>query len=398
VLGVSEYHRRFLAEAYDLERVACVPNGIDLDRFDPTIKKIKGRCVYASSPDRGLLALLRLWPKIIGNEKRPELVIAYGFDNIDKWIASGRHDLAEFKAEVMALIEKTPQVVFRGRLPQDELAKLYCESYAWLYPSDFLETSAISAMEAMAGGCVPVCSSTGALKETVGDGGLVVWGPGRTRSNPYSSAWREFYVACARGVIFEVQTRMILRAKALERAKSLTWDQAYTAHWKPLIEGLLSEKVAPSLPAHDGVNVLVSGADLPRELALRDASLSVTSPNGADFLGREVGTEVGLTPRASGSPLGHLVGGVVGAGSEEQVIGPDATAVVAAVEDAQIPRNGTVHEHPGDTVSPPHRLPEIDLTVAGTVQAGGPDPAVARSVDLRPEARQVRRRKLKAHR
>ena len=241
VLGVSAYHRDHLTEVYGLpsDKVSYVPNGVSLDRFDPTIKKVKGRCVYASSPDRGLLTLLRLWPRIIGNEKKPELHVAYGFDNIDKHIASGRSDLAQFKDECLSLIEKTPQVVFRGRLPQDELARLYCESYALLNPGDFIETSYIGAMEAMAGGCIPVTSSVGATKETVGDGGLVVWGPNRTRSNPYSPAWRDFFVHCARGVLFEVNTRKILESRARERAKSLTWDNSYERHWKPLVEELL---------------------------------------------------------------------------------------------------------------------------------------------------------------
>jgi glycosyltransferase involved in cell wall biosynthesis len=271
VLGVSEYHRRFLAEAYDLERVACVPNGIEIDRFDPTIKKIKGRVTYANSPDRGLLTLLNMWPSIIGNEKKPELHIAYGFENVDKWIASGRNDLAEFKSECMHLIENTRQVVYRGRLPQDELAKLYCESYMWAYPSDFTETSCISAMESMAGGCIPVTSSVAALKETVGDGGLVVYGPNGTRSNPYSPAWREFFIACARGVLFELQTRKILEARARARAPLFSWDNSYERHWKPLIAELLGD-VAPRESAHRSPNgaVLetVSAAEVGDSLAV----------------------------------------------------------------------------------------------------------------------------------
>lgn len=250
VLGVSAYHRDFLADAYALppDKVGYVPNGIDLNRFDPTIRKIPGRCVYASSPDRGLVTLLKMWPEIIGDETTPELHVAYGFHNIDKWIETGRNDLAEFKAEVMTLMERTPRVVWRDRLPQNDLARLYAESYAWLYPSDFLEVSCISAMEAMAGGAVPVCSSVGALKETVGDGGLVVYGPDKTRSNPYSPAWRDFYVQCARGVLFEMNTRKRLEGRARERAKAFTWDANYRDHWKPLVEALLDGGYAEPTP------------------------------------------------------------------------------------------------------------------------------------------------------
>jgi glycosyltransferase involved in cell wall biosynthesis len=252
VLGVSAYHRDFLAAAYALppERVGYVPNGIDLDRFGAKVRKIPGRVVYASSPDRDLATLLKMWPEIIGSEKKPELHICYGWNNIDRWIESGRSDLAEFKAEVTALIDKTPQVVFRGRIPQDELARLYQESYAWLYPTSFTETSCISAMEAMAGGCVPVCSSVGALKDTVGDGGLVVYGPGKTRSNPYSPAWRDYFVLCARAVLFEMNTRKTLEKRARERAKAFTWDASY-GRWKSIIGELLGDTPA-SEPTPNG--------------------------------------------------------------------------------------------------------------------------------------------------
>ena len=242
VLGVSAYHRDYLTDAYALppEKVGYVPNGVDLARFDPKVKKVPGRCVYASSPDRDLITLLKMWPEIVGSETKPELHVCYGWQNIDRHIEAGRTDMAEFKAECTALLESTPQVVFRGRLPQDELARLYAESYAWLYPTSFLETSCISAMEAMAGGCVPVTSSAGALKDTVGDGGLVVYGPGKTRSNPYSPAWCDFYVACARAVLFEVNTRKTYERAARERAQVFSWDKSYADHWKPLVEGLLS--------------------------------------------------------------------------------------------------------------------------------------------------------------
>jgi glycosyltransferase involved in cell wall biosynthesis len=244
VLGVSGYHRDFLAEAYGLSNADYVPNGIDLGRFDPTVRKKPFQAVYASSPDRGLLTLLDLWPRIATGvtgtqEKDARLVVAYGFDTMDKWINAGRHDLGAFKDACLAKMKATPGVEYVGRLPQDRLAKVYAESYAWLYPSDFLETSCISAMEAMAGGAVPVVSSAGALKETVGDGGLVVYGPNGTRSNPYSPAWRDFYVNCARTVLFEANTRKTLEAKARARAQAYTWDAAYE-RWQTIVGEVLT--------------------------------------------------------------------------------------------------------------------------------------------------------------
>lgn len=239
VLGVSGYHRDFLADAYGLANVSYVPNGIDLARFDPATPKQPFSAIYASSPDRGLLTLLDLWPRIAGDEPSAVLTVAYGFDTMDAWINAGRHDLAEFKNHCLEKMKSTPRVEYVGRLPQDELARRYDRTVALLYPSDFLETSCITAMEAMAGGCVPVVSSVGAVKETVGEGGLVVWGPGRTRSNPYSPAWRDFYVRCAQGVLFERTNRLALEARARQRAQHWTWDRSYREHWLPIVDDLL---------------------------------------------------------------------------------------------------------------------------------------------------------------
>lgn len=248
VMGVSAWHAGMLRRYYDLpaEAVAFVPNGIDLGRFAQPIKKVPFRAVYASSPDRGLAQLLRMWPSISSSEQSAELHVGYGWENVDSAIERGDKQLAAFKAEMVRLIERTPGVVWRGRLPQDQLARLYAEAVAWLYPSHFLEVSCISAMEAMAGGAVPVTSAAGALKETVGPGGLIV--PG----NVYGRPWGYTYIQIARAVLFETNTRRIGEALARERGATFSWDAAYRDHWCPLVTGLLDGK--PGIRALAGVS------------------------------------------------------------------------------------------------------------------------------------------------
>ncbi len=234
VCGVSRWHADYLTQQYDLDpaKADFVPNGIDLARFDPESKKVFGRCVYASSPDRGLDRLIALWPAIKGQEDAPELHIGYGWENVDKRIAAGDQAYAAFKDALVKKIESTPGVVFHGRLGQADLAALYDAAWAWLYPTEFLEVSCISAMEAMAGGAVPVCSSAGALKETVGPGGYVV--PGL----PSSRAWPDFYVNVARGAVYEMNTHKAGELAARARAQAFSWDNA-VAKWQSVIAGCL---------------------------------------------------------------------------------------------------------------------------------------------------------------
>lgn len=242
VLGVSAWHAAYLSQVYGIDNVDCVPNGIDLDRFPAKVKKVPFRCVYASSPDRGLARLLQMWPTVVANEPAAELHIAYGWETFDKYIQMGRHDLAQQKQEVIGLLERTPQVVWRGRLPQDELARLYQESYLWLYPTSFLEVSCISAMEAMAGGAVPVTSAAGALRETIGGAGLIVDG------NTYTQAWKDFWCLCARSALLSPEVRLPLAAKGRERAKALSWDASYE-QWKGITVQLLEGRKEASLEA-----------------------------------------------------------------------------------------------------------------------------------------------------
>ncbi len=234
VLGVSDWHAHYLASCYDLspERVDYVPNGVELSRFAGDVSKVPWRCVYASSPDRGLDRLLAIWPAIVEAEPQAELHIAYGWETIDRSIQAGAADLIPLKARIEALLKQTPRVVWRGRLPQGELAKLYQESYAWTYPTSFTEVSCISAMEAMAGGCVPVTSAVGALPETIGDAGALVTG------NTYTPAWQEWFGAVVRGILTDRGTRLDYAARGRERARGLTWDAAYEK-WKEVVGGVL---------------------------------------------------------------------------------------------------------------------------------------------------------------
>lgn len=231
VLGVSQWHADMLRRYYDHHdslNFDYVPNGIDLERFANPPEKIAFRCVYASSADRGLARLLQYWPEIVNIEPTAELHVAYGWETMDRMIAMGRSDLAGFKADMERKIAETKNVVWRGRLGQADLAQLYGESYLWLYPTDFLEVSCISAMEAMAGGAVPITTECGALAETIGGAGLLVPGPTSSR------AYKGTYLKIAIGAMTERITRMGYAERGRERAQALTWDAAYD-RWKQVL-------------------------------------------------------------------------------------------------------------------------------------------------------------------
>jgi len=173
---LSEYHKSLLRMQLDNGTFIPIPenkifltaNGIDLI---PPINKWKGdtkKMIYCSSPDRGLVYLLRNWPII--KEKVPDatLDIYYGFDIFDRIFANnpGRQ---EWKHKVLAMTKQSG-ITYHGRVGHKELQDAFGKSGAWAYPTDFGEISCINAMKAQALGAIPVVTNFAALQETVRNG------------------------------------------------------------------------------------------------------------------------------------------------------------------------------------------------------------------------------------
>ena len=102
-------------------------------------------------------------------------------------------------------------VIFTGWVEQDDLPAMYSLARCMFFPSVY-EEFGIPTCEAMACGCPPVVSNTGALPEIAGEAGLVV-----DPFNPMEMA----------GALERLFTDDALRAecsaRCLERAKQFTW-------------------------------------------------------------------------------------------------------------------------------------------------------------------------------
>ena len=236
IFGISQWHADYLQMAYPFlqGKVGYLYNGVDLSMFEEKQDRVRYRCIYASSPDRGLLNLLHMWPQIRSIEPTAELHVFYGWSGIDFWINQGRRDLMEFKRVVSSYLDQ-PGIQWRGKMPQRELAKEMCKSDLLLYPTSFLETFGLVPLEAMAAGMLPVTSKLGAITEVVGDAGFLV--PGSAESTEYQRKWL--------GVAFASLVDKLTRAEFMgsegynvrgkERAKLFTWEATY-GKWKAEVE------------------------------------------------------------------------------------------------------------------------------------------------------------------
>ena len=190
VIAVSEFTKRELVELLGTppEKVTVIPNGV-ADVFSPDGPAAEGDYVLSvgTLEPRKNLARVEEATRLSGAELR--VVGARGWGGVQ---AAG----------------------WLGRVPDDELARLYrgakCVVYASLY-----EGFGLPIAEAMACGTPVVTSRGGATEETAGGAAVLV--------DPYDPA------AIAAGIAEAVERCDELRRLGLERARAFSWDEAARA-------------------------------------------------------------------------------------------------------------------------------------------------------------------------
>lgn len=126
------------------------------------------KMLYASSYDRGLEHLLKMWPDIKKELSNATLEICYGWNLFDKGYA-GNEYMMKWKASMDELM-KQDGITHHGRLSKKDLDKITSECDLWVYPTHFEETNCITALRSQSLGCVPVTVNLAALQDTVFSG------------------------------------------------------------------------------------------------------------------------------------------------------------------------------------------------------------------------------------
>ncbi len=126
---------------------------------------------YASSYDRGLDILLKMWPKIKEAVPGATLDVCYGWDLFDV-AARDNKERQEWKKTQVKLL-KQEGIAEHGRVGKDKLWEIRSKCGVWAYPTYFTEINCITALESQLDGLVPVTMTLGALKETAQKGILI---------------------------------------------------------------------------------------------------------------------------------------------------------------------------------------------------------------------------------
>jgi len=153
-------------------------NGCNPQDFS-RISKVPGKCIYASSPDRGLHLLLQQWGKIRAAVPYARLKVFYHslphyFDRIDYLLNSTTHPSDKEhgrRASIIRDLIKSDGVEYVGSVSRARMAQEYSEAKLLTYPCDptsYTEGYAVAIMEGCASGAVPVISDVDALTEIYG--------------------------------------------------------------------------------------------------------------------------------------------------------------------------------------------------------------------------------------
>lgn len=185
MFGLCEAHKHSIESDHALlkGKVVVSSNGIKLELIreiekTPAPPRDPHRIMYASSPDRGLLPLLKIFRRVREYVPDASLYIAYGFENIDKLLKAGPQ-FSHFKKIKDAILKECqqPGVHWLGRIPQPQLLQEWRKTALLVYPTLFRETSMTTIMEAQAMGAFPVCSPVWAQGENLRAGSLIPGDP-----------------------------------------------------------------------------------------------------------------------------------------------------------------------------------------------------------------------------
>jgi glycosyltransferase involved in cell wall biosynthesis/SAM-dependent methyltransferase len=230
VWAVSEWHKNQIHETtgYPLDNIKALRNGIvPIDVLDPPFR-MDGRLLYAARPERGLPNLIKPGG-IMDHLKDYELQLAM-YSNYPP-------EMREFYDWCAQEINRLPNVTLPKELTQAQMRDALANCRAYIYPTQFEETSCIIARECIATRTPILTTKTGALPETLGKCGIFfedwlkdvkkIYGGTEGYPTPGDDEWNSLFAEFVRYHLETDYGREAIRvaSDAMEqRRKDLYWD------------------------------------------------------------------------------------------------------------------------------------------------------------------------------
>lgn len=199
IFCLTEWHVNYMEHIFPSLKNILVPfyYGIDdifffknnIHEKDKT-NKIKNSFIYSSFPNRGLLPLLQMWPKIYNSNNSVSLNIYCDLNN--KWVNDIAFEQITKIKQLLSLYnlenETCYNIYYHGWVSKFDLSEAWKKADIWFYPCIFMETFCLTALEAAASNTLCVCNDLAALQNTVGERGIVISG------DPMSEEWQRIAI------------------------------------------------------------------------------------------------------------------------------------------------------------------------------------------------------------
>uniref|UniRef100_A0A6C0CZU9 Glycosyl transferase family 1 domain-containing protein n=1 Tax=viral metagenome TaxID=1070528 RepID=A0A6C0CZU9_9ZZZZ len=177
---LSTWHIKYIKEAYGVtdNMIKIIDNGIKAEHFSPSksisdiiSSKKPMSLIYSSYEERGLNNLLNLFESLLKNYPNATLQIVCNLEN--KYNRDELKDV-DNKKHINKIKKIAPSSIsVTDSIKHEELLKLLLLTEYWIYPTNYLETFCITALEAQAAGCLCLCSDLAGLQDTVGIRGFL---------------------------------------------------------------------------------------------------------------------------------------------------------------------------------------------------------------------------------
>ena len=246
IFCLSEWHAEYLSNYIPDVKNYIEPlyygfnNIFDFEKANPKVEKIPYKFIYSSFPNRGLLELLTMWPKII--EKQAKCSLHIYSDINGTWV----NNVASLKmTKIRDLLEnynKQPNnynIFYHGWVNKQTLAKAWLSSEFWLYPCTFMETFCLTALESAISKTIPITNNLAALQNTVGNRGIIIEG------NAETAEWQEM----ALNKLFEIIDSKEIKTDIIET--NYKWASNLT--WKNQADKLMDNYILPNSLEYRGI-------------------------------------------------------------------------------------------------------------------------------------------------
>ena len=233
IFCLTEWHVEYFCNIFPQLKDITVPfyYGIDFDKFlikddvknQEINKKVPHRFIYSSFPNRGLLELLKMWPKIYEHQPLASLHIYSDVNNLwsNQVEPQKMNNIRQLLLDYKNLVDKNGMnIYYHGWVDKKTLASAWIAADIWFYPCTFMETFCLTALEAAATKTLVVTNNLAALQNTVGNRGVIIKG------DPMTEEWREK----ALKKVFKIMDKTNERLKSTlieanyEWAMDLSWE------------------------------------------------------------------------------------------------------------------------------------------------------------------------------